>query len=61
MKNLQGIFSDYLVIAKLTLPDIKNVQECIYWWKNGAIVGEDVLEAFENYLEGMLTKNFDSC
>lgn len=45
----------------MSLPDGKNIHECYYWQRNNGIPGRDILEAFENYLEGKLTKEFESC
>lgn len=51
----------YLAKIKMNLLDGKNIQESSYWWRNGAILGDNILEAFEFYLEGRLTPEFESC
>lgn len=60
-RRLNGLLYDYLVTTKMSLPDGKNVHECVYWWRNDAIRRKDILEAFKNYIEGKLTKEFESC
>lgn len=60
-KTINEVLFEYMVKLKMSLPDGKNVHECCYWWHHNAIHGKDILEAFENYLEGNLTKDFESC
>lgn len=60
-KTLTDILFEYLDKLKMSLPDGKNTQVCCYWWRNEVVPRKDILEAFENYLEGRFTKEFESC
>lgn len=60
-KTLCGILFEYLAKIKMSLPDGMNTQECCYKWRNKVVPGRDILEAFENYLERKLTREFESC
>lgn len=60
-KNLCDILFQYLAKIKMNLPAGKNIQECSYWWRNRVIPGDDILEAFEFYLETRLTPEFEPC
>lgn len=59
VEDEQGTVTDilfqYLRKIKMSLFDNKNTHEYVYWWRYGAIPGDDVSEAFEYYLEGRLT------
>lgn len=55
------ILVKYLANVKMSLPNGKNIQECAYWWMHGVIPGDDIIEAFELYLEERLTLEFESC
>lgn len=57
---IQVIF-EYVKVIRINLYDEKTVAECIYWWVNEAIQGRDILEAFENYLDGKLFTDFNDC
>lgn len=46
-KTINEVLFEYLVKLKMGLPDGKNTLECNYWWRY-------------NYLEGKLTKEFES-
>lgn len=60
-KTLCEILFEYLAKIKMSLPYGKNTQECCHWWRNEVVPRKDILEAFESYLEGKLTKEFESC
>lgn len=49
--TLMDILFKYLKKIGMSMPNGKNMHECIYWWGNGAFPGKDVLEAFEYYLD----------
>lgn len=60
-KTLCEILFQYLAKFKMSFLDGKKTQECCCWWRHGAIPRRDILEAFENYLEGKLNSEFESC
>lgn len=60
-RTLNDIMAKYLKKIDMSLRDGKKVHECVYWWRHGALPMNDILQAFEYYLNDKLADDFESC
>lgn len=59
--TLIDIIFKYLKKIGMSMPNGKNTHECVYLWRHGVISSTKILEAFEYYLDGQLTEEFEAC